>query len=320
MSPQHNRTRLVPIAGIVLSAALALTACGSDDASDGQNDAQSAAAPDVEITYDISENTEEVSIDGELNSDEPTAWVIASGEGDPLEEDDLVEVHSANIDIENEAVLSHDFDLGGMTINMNDLQAGNPQTYEAFIGTPVGSDVAIYQPENGLYDGAPAVLNIASISEVLPTYATGQPVAESELNENLPAVTLEEETQAPSIATPEGEAPDELVVDVLKQGDGREVQSDSKVTIHYRGVSWSNGEEFDSSWGPDNAGTPVSFDLQSLIAGWQEGLSGQRVGSQVLMSVPPELAYGAQEDHELANETLVFVIDVVHSADPMPAE
>lgn len=319
MSPQHSRTRLATIAGIALTAALALTACGSDDGSDTQGDTQSAAIPDVEISYEISEETEEVSIDGELNSDQPAAWVIAEGDGEPVTEDDLLEVHSANIDIENQEVLSHDFDLGGMTISMADLQAGNPQTYEAFLEAPVGSDVALYQPENGIYDGAPAVLNIATISQVLPTHATGEPVAQSELNDALPEVTLDEETHAPSIATPEGEAPDELVVDVLKQGDGREVQPDSKVTIHYRGVSWSNGEEFDSSWGPDNTGAPISFDLQSLIAGWQEGLAGQQVGSQVLLSVPPELGYGGQ-DHELAEETLVFVIDILHSADPMPAE
>ncbi|GAA4109532.1 FKBP-type peptidyl-prolyl cis-trans isomerase [Enteractinococcus coprophilus] len=319
MSAQHRRNRLATIAGTALTAALALTACGSDNDTDAEAKNQPAAKPDVEISYNISAETEEVNIDGELTGDEPVAWVIAEGDGDPIEEDDLLEVHSANIDIEKEEILGHDFDLGGMTLTMADLQSGNPQTYEAFLGAPVGSDVALYQPANGLYDGAPAILNIASLTEVLPTHATGEPVAESQLNDALPKVTLDEETQAPSIATPEGDAPEELVVDVLKQGDGREVQPDSKVTIQYRGVSWSNGEEFDSSWGPDNTGAPIAFDLQSLIDGWQEGLAGQKVDSQVLLSVPPELGYGGQ-DHELAEETLVFVIDVLHSADPMPAE
>jgi peptidylprolyl isomerase len=319
MSSQHRRNRLATIAGIALTSALALTACGSDNDSDADANIQPAATPDVEISYNISEETEEVTIDGELTGDEPVAWVIAEGDGEPITEDDLLEVHSANIDIGNEEVLGHDFDLGGMTITMADLKSGNPQTYEAFLGAPVGSDVALYQPENGFYDGAPAILNIASLTKVLPTHATGEPVAASQLNDTLPAVTLDEETQAPSIATPEGDAPDELVVDVLKQGDGREVQSDSKVTIQYRGVSWSNGEEFDSSWGPDDTGAPIAFDLQSLIVGWQEGLAGQKVGSQVLLSVPPELGYGGQ-DHELAEETLVFVIDILHSADPMPAK
>lgn len=319
MSPQPRRIRLATVTGLVLSAALALTACGSNNDADTQGTEQSAAIPDVEISYDISEGTEEVSIDGELTSDQPVAWVIAEGDGEPLTEDALVEVHSANIDIENEEVLGHDFDLGGMALQMRDLQAGNPQTYEAFLGAPVGSDVAIYQPENGLYDGAPAILNIASIGEVLPSHANGETVAQAELNDTLPSVTLDEETQAPSVEKPSGQAPEDLVVDVLKQGQGRQVQSDSSVTIHYRGVSWSNGEEFDSSWGPDNSGAPITFDLQSLIVGWQEGLAGQKVGSQVLMSVPPELGYGGSE-HELADETLVFVIDILHSADPMTAE
>src|SRR5699024_9092866 len=102
MSSQHSRTRLATIAGIALTTALALTACGSDEESDKQGDKQSAAIPDVEISYEISEETEEVSIDGELNSDQPAAWVISEGDGEPITEDVLSDVHSANIDIENQ--------------------------------------------------------------------------------------------------------------------------------------------------------------------------------------------------------------------------
>ncbi|GAA4472701.1 FKBP-type peptidyl-prolyl cis-trans isomerase [Enteractinococcus fodinae] len=317
MSTQHSRSKIVTLTGVLLSAALGLTACGGDDENDAQANAE---APDVEITYVISEDTEEVEINGELTMDEPAAWLISEGDGEPLEEGDLLHILSADIDIQNEEVNAHDFDLGGQTLQLSEqFESQNPQAYEALVGAPTGSDLAYYLPADTLGQDTPAYLNIIAIEDTVPTHATGEPVAAAELNDALPEVTLDEETQAPIIAEPEGEAPEELVVDVLKAGDGPEVQSGSYVTIQYRGIKWSDGEEFDSSWGPDNTGGPAQFELQQLITGWQEGLEGQQVGSQVIMSIPPELAYGGDE-HELQEETLVFVIDILHSADPITAE
>lgn len=318
MPTQHNRPKLVTITGILLSAALGLTACGADEDTDG---AVNAEAPDVDISYEISEDTEQVNIDGTLEMDQPAAWLISEGDGEPIEEDDLVHILSADIDIENQEVNAHDFDLGGQTLQLSEeFEAQNPQAYDVLVGAPTGSDLAYYLPPDTLGQDTPAYLNIIAVEDTVPTHATGEPVEASELNSVLPEVTLEEETHAPDIAEPTGDAPDELVVDVLKAGDGREVQSGSLVTIQYRGIKWSDGEEFDSSWGPENTGAPISFELQQLIAGWQEGLEGQPVGSQVVMSVPPELGYGESEGHELQDETLVFVIDILHSADPVSTE
>ena len=318
MSSQHSRSKLMTISGILLSATLGLTACG-DDGTDEVN-IESAQTPDVDISYEITPDTENVSIDGELQLEQPAAWLINEGDGEPIEEGDLLHILSADVNIADEEVNAHDFDLGGQTLQMSEqFQSQNPQAFDALVGAPTGSDLAYYLPEDTLGQDTPAYLNIIAVENIIAPHATGEPVDEAELNDALPQVTLDEETHAPEISTPEGDAPNELIVDVLKEGDGAEVQSGSYVTIHYRGVKWSDGEEFDSSWGPDNTGTPAQFELQQLITGWQEGLEGQTVGSQVVMSVPPELAYGGQ-DHELQDETLVFVIDILHSADPIQAE
>ena len=320
MSTQPSRSKFVTLTGVLLSAALGLTACGGDDQA-GENDAQvDSEAPDVEITYEISEGTEEVDIDGELALDEPAAWLISEGDGEPIEAGDLLHILSADIDIQNQEINAHDFDLGGQTLQLSEqFEAQNPQAYETLVGAPTGSDLAYYLPADTLGQDTPAYLNIIAIEDTVPTHATGEPVEPAQLNDALPEVTLDEDTQAPIIEEPAGEAPDELVVDVLKAGEGPEVQSGSQVTIQYRGIKWSDGEEFDSSWGPDNTGSPMTFELRQLIAGWREGLEGQQVGSQVIMSIPPELAYG-EDDHELQDETLVFVIDILHTADPVPAQ
>jgi peptidylprolyl isomerase len=81
------------------------------------------------------------------------------------------------------------------------------------------------------------------------------------------------------------------------------------VKVHYLGVDYETGEEFDSSWG---RGTPIEFPLGRLIKGWQEGIPGMKVGGRRTLICPPEMAYGpAGGGHRLSGRTLVFVIDLL---------
>lgn len=317
MSTTHHRAKFASIAGVIVTAAFAFTACGADD---DAATPEAPEAPDVEISYEITEDTETVEIDGELELEQPTAWVIEEGDGEPIEADTILHILSASVDVENEEVRAHDFDLGGSTLPVSDELAGQfPQVHDIMVGAPLNSDIAFYMPADSLGEGTPAQMDIMHLEDVVPAHATGDEVDDADIDDRLPDVTLDEETQAPVIDTPEGDPPEELVVDTLKQGDGPEVVENAFVTIQYRGIGWSDGEEFDSSWGEDDTGGPVEFELSQLISGWQEGLEGQQVGSQVMMSIPPEQAYG-DEDHELQDETLVFVVDIVHSADPVQPE
>ena len=79
--------------------------------------------------------------------------------------------------------------------------------------------------------------------------------------------------------------------------------------MHYVGVDLESGEEFDSSW---SRGASINFPLRSLIAGWQQGIPGMRVGGRRRLIVPPHLAYGAAgSGHHLSGRTLLFVIDLL---------
>jgi peptidylprolyl isomerase len=113
----------------------------------------------------------------------------------------------------------------------------------------------------------------------------------------------------PEIDFYEGEAPSELVITDLEIGDGAEAKPGDTVDVHYVGVDLETGDEFDSSWG---RGESVNFPLRALIAGWQEGIPGMKVGGRRQLVVPPELAYGpAGSGHQLAGRTLIFVIDLL---------
>jgi peptidylprolyl isomerase len=113
----------------------------------------------------------------------------------------------------------------------------------------------------------------------------------------------------PEIDFPEGPAPVELVVTDLELGAGAVAEPGSTVTVHYVGVEYDSGEEFDSSWG---RGEPIAFPLGRLIKGWQEGIPGMKVGGRRQLVCPPALAYGPPGGgHRLSGQTLIFVIDLL---------
>jgi peptidylprolyl isomerase len=112
----------------------------------------------------------------------------------------------------------------------------------------------------------------------------------------------------PEIEFPGGEAPTELVILDLIVGDGAEAKPGGQVEVHYVGVDFETGEEFDSSW---NRGESISFGLNGLIAGWQEGIPGMKVGGRRQLIIPPALAYGESGGHRLSGKTLIFIIDLL---------
>ncbi|MEV8306302.1 FKBP-type peptidyl-prolyl cis-trans isomerase [Streptomyces flavidovirens] len=118
--------------------------------------------------------------------------------------------------------------------------------------------------------------------------------------------------EKPEIDFPGGEPPKDLQIRDIWEGDGEVAQAGHNVKVHYVGVAFSTGEEFDSSW---NRGTPLQFPLGAgrVIAGWDQGVQGMKVGGRRELIIPPHLAYG---DHGAGGvikpgETLIFVCDLV---------
>lgn len=114
----------------------------------------------------------------------------------------------------------------------------------------------------------------------------------------------------PEIEFIDGPAPLELVITDIIVGDGAEALPGATVDVHYVGVEFETGEQFDSSWDRNES---ISFPLQGLIAGWQEGIPGMRVGGRRQLVIPPALAYGESGGHRLSGKTLVFIIDLLNT-------
>lgn len=116
-------------------------------------------------------------------------------------------------------------------------------------------------------------------------------------------------TAKPELDAPEGPAPTELEIVDIVVGEGAEALPGATVDVHYLGVEYDSGDEFDSSW---SRGQSINFPLRSLIAGWQQGIPGMKVGGRRKLVVPAHLAYGpAGGGHRLSGQTLIFVIDLL---------
>jgi peptidylprolyl isomerase len=119
--------------------------------------------------------------------------------------------------------------------------------------------------------------------------------------------------ERPTIEKPQGDIPFDLLIDDLVVGDGDEATPGRKVTVHYAGVAFRSGEEFDASW---NRGEPFRFALGKgeVIPGWDQGVAGMRVGGRRKLTIPSALAYGARGAGGgviAPHEPLVFVVDLL---------
>ncbi|MEU3252117.1 FKBP-type peptidyl-prolyl cis-trans isomerase [Streptomyces sp. NPDC006997] len=139
--------------------------------------------------------------------------------------------------------------------------------------------------------------------------AEGTDVAQD--NVDLPKVGTNKDGKAPSIEVPDAEAPTELVANYVIEGDGAEVGAEDSVLVQYKGVLWDGGKEFDSTYGRKAL---TSFSLQQVVKGWAQGLTGKKVGSRVLIVIPPKLGYGDQPPSGSGikkDSTLVFSVDIL---------
>jgi len=127
-------------------------------------------------------------------------------------------------------------------------------------------------------------------------------------SQGLPAVTTNA-GEAPTITAPTGTAPTTLQSKDIIVGTGTEVVATSTLTVHYTLMTWSDGKIIESSW---TGGQPATFPLAGVIAGWQQGLPGAKVGGRRLLVIPADLGYGPNGSGPIGpNETLIFVVDII---------
>jgi peptidylprolyl isomerase len=325
-----------------LAAALlipALAACGSDSSSDKASDDKesSSASASASSSEGAPEGLSEVTFEGEVGESLTATWhseveapesttvtTLVKGDGEEVADGDTVSayLYLGNGTTQKDAF--SDYDNGAPESLPNDGQLGEVFT-QLFDGATYGSRVAavttpaeLLGPSGaegneqlgiGADDVLVVVADIVEKAAVAPTPTDDK--AHDASPDSQPKVVTEGDKVTgldwTGVEEPDLAAPVQRVV--LKEGDGAAVKASDTVVVNYLGETYQAKEPFDESY----SGEPLTSPLSGLIQGWSIGLTGVKVGSRVLLQIPPAYGYGAEGSGESipGNSTLWFVIDVV---------
>jgi len=196
------------------------------------------------------------------------------------------------------------------------ITAGDESVFEAFRAgidcVPVGSRTVTVAPAETLYgDTGNESIGVApgeTMVIVMDVVEVQEPLKPSEWTEIVPEVEFGAEGESPTVTIPDVEPSTELQVHIIEEGDGDTVAAGDSVTLQYQGISWDTGEVFDESYA---RGEPATFPTDGVIQGFGAALVGQKVGTKLIVTIPPELAYGTDPAaHELGGQTLVFLVEI----------
>lgn len=249
--------------------------------------------------------------------------VLQEGDGEKVQAGDRVCVNVIVYNAEDGSAALDTWDLGQLDCSLVVGDKTDNTRYDIIKGQKLNSTIAFGVQDSSSSSSSSSssdssstaseetksyiwVITLISKSQDL-TKASGEVV--TDIPDDLPIITLLDENGTPSIDMNGFNGTDELIVQPLIKGAGEEVSSTDTVVVNYTG--WLlDGSQFDSSW---TRGSTFDASLAGgVIQGWTQGLSGQTVGSQVLLIIPPDLAYGDSEAGSIpAGSTLIFVVDIL---------
>jgi peptidylprolyl isomerase len=198
-----------------------------------------------------------------------------------------------------------------------------PGFTEGLVGAQKGGRVAFtIPPAKGFGDSGNAQLGVAATDTIVVVADVsdvhqGLTVLEGKGSSSpagMPTIEFPDgNAKAPKVTVPKGDAPAETKQATLIEGDGPVVKANQFIAAHYHGVLWKDGKVFDSSW---ERGAVADFPIGAgaVIPGWDSTLVGKKVGSRVLLVIPPKDGYGEQGNPQggiSGTDTLVFVVDIL---------
>lgn len=318
-------TSLLVTAGLVAS----LAACSAPDSDTEDTVVAScdatpsgAASDSVEVTGDLGAEPT-VTFDIPLEADQTQRSVVIEGKGATATTGDTVDVQFTIYSGTTSAAISGtDYTEASQGSLPIDPTTGIPGIVQTLDCSQAGSRiVGVIPPADAFGDQGNEQLGVQpgeTIVVVLDIIAI-QPPATPPLDRvdgedqpatpGFPAVVLAEDGR-PTVTIPADPPPAELLIALLKKGDGAEVASGDDVVVQYQGINWNTGVIFDESWA---RGAPATFNTNAVIPGFTAALVGQTVGSQVIVIIPPESGYGAAGSPPDigGTDTIVFVIDIL---------
>nr|WP_246475977.1 FKBP-type peptidyl-prolyl cis-trans isomerase [Brevibacterium renqingii] len=299
-----------------------MSACGQGDQSQDSTtpppsvaaqDAKSTSLDDVTVDGKIGKKPE-VSFDAPLVIDETEKKVLKEGKGDKISEGEQVTAQMTLVSGTSGEVVESSYDSDSPAGFPMDKAQISGDLYDALIDVKVGSRVMMSL--NGSAQQGEASQTLVYVIDVEKTTKPLKRAEGEKTDQSDSPVTVKwADDGAPSISKPEGKKPEELETYTTIEGEGPEVKKGQSVAVKYSGWLWDDtSKTFDSNW--KEGGQPFAVDPvgeAQVIDGWNEGLIGHKVGSQIVLIVPPDKGYGKQgsEPSIPGDATLIFVIDIL---------
>lgn len=246
---------------------------------------------------------------------------VIQGKGGKVAKGDYLQADYLGQIWDTAKVFDNSYDRGSPTIFQIGVGQVIPGWDQALVGKKHGDRVEIaippamgYGKQGNPKAGIKGDDTLVFVVDVVDSFnakssAKGKDVAQD--NKDLPKVGTNTDGKAPSIDIPKTDAPDKLVSSYVIEGDGDEVKASDSLLCQYKGVLWDGGKEFDASYKREQL---AQFSLQQVVKGWAQGLTGKKVGSRVLIVIPPKLGYGDQPPQNSPikkDSTLVFAVDIL---------
>ncbi len=245
---------------------------------------------------------------------------VIPGDGTAVASGDYIEVNYLGQIYDTAKVFDNSYDRHATFSTQIGAGKVIPGWDQGLIGQKAGARVELVIPPALGYgaQGQPPTIpgnsTLVFVTDIVAAHnatasAKGKVVAQNDAK--LPKIGTNTDGKDVSITVPKGaKAPTKLVSAYVIEGDGPVVKATDSLLLQYKGVVWSTGKEFDATYTRKQL---ADFPLGQLIKGWQQGLAGKKVGSRVMLVVPPDLGYGAQGQPPAipANATLVFTLDII---------
>ena len=311
-------------APVALAAASALVLAGCAGGSEPEAPETTAAADCMDLSS--GSLSEGVTVEGEFTQ-VPTATFTTPIEAEELERTIAIEGdgdETAAGDPVNAIVSAFSGTSGTQLFSQPaTITAGDDTVFEAFLAgidcVPIGTRTVTVAPAATLYgETGNETIGVApgeTVVIVVDVVEVQEALKPAEWTEDVPEVEFGADGESPTVTLPATPPPAEYQLKVLEEGDGDEVQAGDNVTLHYQGTSWDTGEVFDESYG----GEPAQFPTDQVIQGFGSALVGQKVGTKLIVTIPPQYAYGTEQSEQvpLGGQTLVFLVEIEDTA---PAE
>lgn len=307
------RRRTLLTSALAAGTAIGLSACG-DDASSGTATTGAAAIDGVTVSGEVGAEPK-VTFPTPLSVTKPESKVVTPGTGAAVAEGDILSLHTAYVGAEDGKVLQSAWQGAPANVLVASADQNGEETATFLTTCGVGARFAML---GQVQDNTGQAVSIVQVSDIVSVALAKAQGAAQQIPADQPQFTLGDDGRPTLSGTPTTPAPAATVATVAIQGDGADTVDGNTLVMHYTGWKLSDGSQFDSSW---DRGTPFAFALGAgqVIAGWDGPLAGQKVGSQLLLVIPPVDGYGektADNTSELAGETLVFVADILDSVPP----